>query len=129
MNSQPLCPLSTDPNDVGALTLAHFLVGEPLIAPPEPNHLESKASWLTRWQRVQQMSQFFWKRWQADYLNQLQVRTKWLKEGKAPQLNDLVLVRDENLPATQWQTARVINTHPGADGFTRVVALRQVLVR
>lgn len=67
VNSRPLCPLPSDPNDFGALTPAHFLVGESLIAPPEQSHLEAKASWLTKWQRVQQMAQYFWKRWQSDY--------------------------------------------------------------
>lgn len=47
VNSRPLCPLSTDPNDLSTLTPAHFLVGESLIAPPEQNHLETKATWLT----------------------------------------------------------------------------------
>lgn len=81
VNSRPLCPLSTDPNDISMLTPAHFLVGETLIAPPEQNHLETKATWLSRWQKVQQMTQYFWKRWTADYLNQLQVRSKWTKES------------------------------------------------
>lgn len=63
VNSRPLCALSSDPNDLSILTPAHFLVGETLIAPPEQNHLETKVSWLTRWQRVQQMAQLFWKRW------------------------------------------------------------------
>lgn len=76
VNSRPLCALSSDPNDVGVIIPAHFLVGEALISPPEQCHIEAKTSWLTRWQRVQQMSQYFWKRWQTDYLNQLQVRTK-----------------------------------------------------
>ena len=124
VNSRPLCSLSSDPNDVAALTPAHFLVGEPLISPPEPNHLEAKSTWLSKWQRVQQMTQHFWKHWQSDYLNQLQVRTKWHGKGKTPEVNDLVLIRDENLPSTQWKTGRVINTHPGADGLTRVVSLK-----
>lgn len=124
VNSRPLCQLSTDPNDVGALTPAHFLVGETLISPPEQNYLKAKASWLTRWQRVHQITQYFWKRWQSDYLNHLQMRTKWFKEGKSPELNDSVLIRDENLPSTQWQTGRVIQINPGADGLTRAVSLK-----
>lgn len=125
VNSRPLCPLSTDPNDLSALTPAHFLVGESLIAPPEQNHLETKATWLTRWQKVQQMAQYFWKRWTADYLNQLQVRNKWNRQSNETlKLNDLVLIRDENLPPTQWLTGRVMETHPGTDGLTRVVTLR-----
>lgn len=76
VNSRPLITLSSDPNDASTLTPAHFLVGESLICPPEPNNLEENVNWLTRWQRVQQMTQYFWKRWQSDYLNQLQARTK-----------------------------------------------------
>lgn len=66
-----------------------------MFAPPEPNHMEAKASWLTRWQRVQQLSQFFWKRWQAEYLNQLQSRFKWKNKENGPEINDEVLIREE----------------------------------
>lgn len=86
--------------------------------------METKATWLTRWQRVQQMSQYFWKRWTSDYLNQLQMRTKWTKINDAPKINDLVLIKDENLPPTQWLTGRITATFPGDDGFIRVVNVR-----
>lgn len=48
VNSRPLCPLSSSPDDIGVLTPGHFLVGEPLVSPPEQNHLESNINWLTR---------------------------------------------------------------------------------
>lgn len=124
VNSRPLCPLSSDPNDVATITPAHFLVGESLISPPEQSHLEARASWLTRWQKVQQMAQYFWKRWTADYLNELQMRTKWAGAGDAPVVNDLVLIKDENLPPTQWSTGRIVATFPGEDGLTRVVRVK-----
>ncbi|XP_055307051.1 uncharacterized protein LOC129571301 [Sitodiplosis mosellana] len=102
VNSRPLCRLSSDPNDLMALTTAHFLVGQSLILPPEECHIEAKATWLNRWQKVQQLMQYFWKRWQFEYLNQLQTRTKWYKKKNAPELDD----------------------HPGDDGLTRVVSLK-----
>lgn len=124
VNSRPLIKLSSDPNDIGTLTPAHFLVGESLICPPEQNHLESNVNWLNRWQRVQQMTQFFWKRWKADYLNQLQTRVKWHHEKNAPQINDAVLILEENLPPAQWQTGHIVAVHPGDDGYIRVVSLK-----
>lgn len=124
VNSRPLCSLSTDPNDINPLTPAHFLIGQPAILPPDQNHLETKMTWLTRWQRVQQMTQYFWKRWQADYLNQLQTRTKWRQEGKMPEIDDIVLIKEGNLPPLQWQTGVVVKVHPGQDDLTRVVSLK-----
>lgn len=124
VNSRPLCAISSDPNDAGVLTPAHFLIGEPTICPPEQNHLEAKVNWLDRWQRVQQMVQLFWKRWQSDYLNQLQMRTKWTDEREAPKIGDSVLIREENLPPAQWQTGKIVDTHPGDDNLIRVVSVK-----
>ena len=36
LNFRPVSPLSSDPDDIAALTPRHFLVGSALIAPPEP---------------------------------------------------------------------------------------------
>ena len=62
LNSRPLCPLSPEPEDCDVLTPGHFLIGQPLRALPEPCHLDVNSSRLSRWQRVQQMFQHFWKR-------------------------------------------------------------------
>lgn len=125
VNSRPICALSSSPNDVSALTPAHFLIGEPLIAPPEHNHVESNTNWLDKWQRVQKMFQYFWKRWQTDYLNQLQTRSKWLHKNHVdPKINELVLIREDNVPPTQWSTGRIVAVHPGEDNLTRVVSVR-----
>ncbi|XP_062709654.1 uncharacterized protein LOC134288537 [Aedes albopictus] len=46
LNSRPMTPLTNDPNDLTALTPAHFLVGRELTSPPEPNYEEVKVSSL-----------------------------------------------------------------------------------
>lgn len=125
VNSRPICALSSSPNDVSVLTPGHFLVGQSLIAPPEPNHIESNANWLDKWQRVQKMTQYFWKRWQTDYLNQLQNRSKWLtKDHENPKIDELVLIREDNVPPSQWSTGRITAVHPGKDNLTRVVSVK-----
>lgn len=69
------------------------------------------------------MAQHFWHRWQTDYLNQLQTRSKWRTISASPNIGDAVLIREENLPPTQWQSGIITALHPGDDGFTRVVTL------
>ena len=40
------------------------------------------------------------------------------------QINDVVLIKDNNLPVSQWLLGKVINLHPGPDGYVRVVTLK-----
>jgi hypothetical protein len=62
LNSRPLTPMSPDPTDFSVLTPAHFLIGEPMTAPLEPNLEELKINRLSRWQRIEQLRQQFWRR-------------------------------------------------------------------
>lgn len=53
------------------------------------------------------------------------MRTKWLKRDEiGPRPNELVMIKDETLPPTQWQMARVKRTYQGGDDLTRVVLLK-----
>lgn len=124
LNSRPLCALSADANDTATLTPGHFLIGTALLAPPESNYLEINTNRLTRWQLVQRMHQNFWRRWSIEYLNRLQERPKWLKKIEEPNINDLVLLREENLPPARWATGRIVQKYPGQDGLTRVVEIK-----
>lgn len=76
LNSRPLFPTTTDPTDLTALTPGHFLIGSDLLSVPEPSNIDSNPNRLQRWDQIQQMRQFFWKRWKSDYLSQLQNRPK-----------------------------------------------------
>lgn len=53
INSRPLYPLSSDPNDFFPLTPSHFLTGKPLVFTPEPLLLQTPVNRLTRYQLVQ----------------------------------------------------------------------------
>ncbi|XP_054272649.1 uncharacterized protein LOC128992929 [Macrosteles quadrilineatus] len=124
LNSRPLCPLSASPEETNFLSPGHFLVGCPLVAPPEPSLLDLRENVLTRWQLVHKMVQHFWKRWQVEYLNILQARGKWTRSSTNPKIGDLVLLKDQNVPILQWPLGRIIKTHPGSDGIVRVMTVK-----
>jgi hypothetical protein len=62
LNSRPLVPMSNDPNDLTAITPGHFLIGEALTAPLEPDLIELKINRLSRHQLLERLRQHFWKR-------------------------------------------------------------------
>ncbi|KAH9645887.1 hypothetical protein HF086_010086 [Spodoptera exigua] len=65
----------------------------------------------------------FWKRWAKEYVAELQTRTKWKTRHQSIAINQLALIKDENLPPLKWNLGRVIRIHPGADGIARVADL------
>lgn len=124
LNSRPLHPMSSDPDDYDVLTPGHFLIGEPLTTIPQRDVLETKTSTLTRWQLTHQIVQRIWKRWSADYLHTLQQRRKWQTASDNVKIGDLVLILEDNLPPAKWALGRVIEAHPGDDGRVRVVTIK-----
>ncbi|XP_027839404.2 uncharacterized protein LOC114121329 [Aphis gossypii] len=124
LNSRPLTPMSSDPNDFMPLTPAHFLLGAPVTSVPEPNLNGEEPHIMRRWKFVQHLLQTFWKRWQMEYLPQLQIRGKWTSGCAQIAIDDLVIVKEDNLPPLKWHLARVIELHPGRDGNVRVVSIR-----
>lgn len=124
LNSRPLTPLTSDPNDLTPLTPGHFLTGGPLTALIEPDYLQIATNKLKRWQLVQSFTQHIWCRWVKEYLYTLQERSKWKKTQTNLKVNDLVIVHDWNSPPLQWKLARITAVTTGADGVVRVVQLK-----
>lgn len=125
LNSRPLCPLSTDPNDLTALTPGHFLIGDRLTGIPDHDFLKLPSGRLSSWQHIQQLRQHFWKRWSNEYLQTLISRKKW-HTGEATNLTvgSMVIVKEDNIPPMQWPLGRIIAVHPGKDGIIRVVTVK-----
>lgn len=124
LNSRPITPMSTDPNDLRALTPGDFLIGCPILALPDPDVTSTPINRLTRWQLLNQLQQSFWNRWSAEYLSTLQGKSKWYRKQANLRVGDLVLLRRPNVPPTVWKMGRVVTTHPGDDGVVRVVTVR-----
>ncbi|KAJ0169352.1 hypothetical protein K1T71_015236 [Dendrolimus kikuchii] len=143
LNSRPLSRIESDSDGFEVLTPGHFLVGEPLLTVPEQNYESQNITSLRRWQLTQRMMQNFWRRWSQEYLTTFLHRYKWASQSPEPNIGDLVLVKEEDLPPSRWLLGRIIAKHPvedlppsrwllgriiakhpGSDGITRVVSLR-----
>ncbi|XP_026830319.1 uncharacterized protein LOC105279648 [Ooceraea biroi] len=124
LNSRPIAPLSDSFDEVECLTPGHFLIGAPITIHPEPSLLALNEDRLSRWQRVRQLTERFWKLWAADYVNTLQQRQKWRKSTPSLKPGQMVLLRNPLLPPCKWELGRVIRCHPGKDGLVRVVTVK-----
>ncbi|XP_076392692.1 uncharacterized protein LOC105661897 [Megachile rotundata] len=124
LNSRPLTPISSDPNDTIALTPAHFLIGDSLMSVPEVDFQLIPSNRLSVWQHIQKVKQHFWTRWHKEYINQLNTRSKWRIQGEQPKVGDLVIIKEDNAPSMKWPLGRILHVHPGDDGIVRVVTVK-----
>ncbi|XP_066595474.1 uncharacterized protein [Prorops nasuta] len=124
LNYRPLYPISSDPNDPMVLTPAHCLIGKSLTALPEIDVTSVPENCLTSWQLITKVRQDFWKKWQLEYLNELQRRNKWKFPGEELASGTIVVLIDKNQPCMQWELGRIIETCPGEDKIVRVVTVK-----
>lgn len=121
LNSRPLFAISGDPADPEVITPAHFLIGRPMIAVPEPSYQDLKIGRLSRWQHLQLLREQFWRAWSRDYLSSLQPRKKNRITTTNVRPGMIVLLQDKNRPPLHWKLGRITAVHPGSDNLVRVV--------
>ncbi|XP_037928917.1 uncharacterized protein LOC119663378, partial [Teleopsis dalmanni] len=121
LNSRPITPHSCDPSDYEALTPAHFLIGGPLKTLSESSPQYEAASLIDKWSRITAVKHHFWRRWSRDYLNELQIRTKWTEEQSNITEGVLVLIHEDNMPPQRWLMGRIVHCIRGPDNLVRVV--------
>ncbi|XP_043463977.1 uncharacterized protein LOC122499595 [Leptopilina heterotoma] len=125
LNSRPITPLSSDPNDLRSLSPSHFLIGDSLMSVPEHNLTDIPENRVSNWQNIQRVKQLFWNRWYKEYLNQLNIRCKWQHAGTDnPKVGTMVIIKKDNTPPLRWHLGRIIKIHPGDDSIVRVVTVR-----
>ncbi|GFX18780.1 integrase catalytic domain-containing protein [Trichonephila clavipes] len=124
LNSRPLSPLSSDPNDLNPLTPGHFLTNCAISSFPEPYTASDSLSYNSRWKLVQSLRDKFWNRWSTEYLTHLQTRAKWSKQNPNLMENQLFLLKDPNTKPLDWPMGRILEVFPGSDGLVRVVNVK-----
>ena len=128
LNSRPLTPLTSNPNDLEALTPGHFIIGRPITAlPPYLNEISKNDNHMTlseTYNELATMIQAFWSRWQTEYLQQFHISSKWHEDKCKLKEGSLVIVKQEKIPPTCWKLARILKLHMGKDGRPRIATLK-----
>ena len=94
-----------------------------VVLPPPGSFQRADLYCKKRWRRVQHLANKFWNKWKDSYLQLLQPRRKWMRTVRSIEVDDVVIIKDDNLPRNQWQLARVVQTYPSDDGLVRKAKL------
>ena len=123
INSRPLTVDNlNDPDSLNPLTPNHLLTMKSKVILPPPGMFQSPDLYSRkRWRRIQHLANEFWCRWKKEFLLTLQQRQKWNYPRRNLAINDVVIVKDDNLPRNCWQLARVSRTDVAKDGHVRTV--------
>ena len=126
MNKTPLWAVSNSPEDPTPIS-PHMLL---TLRPPIEGEIrdtfteqDALAYGQLRYRRVQYYSQQFWQRWRKEYLHTLHMRHKWKVSTPCVSINDIVLIRDKNIPRNHWPMGRVSSIIPSKDGLVRNATL------
>lgn len=126
VNSRPLTTTTiNDPKGAEPLTPNHLLTMKPTIPLPPPGKFcQDDLYARKRWRRVQYLSEQFWSRWRKQYLTNINFRQRWHVPRRNVQVGDVVLVKGENTPRSEWPLAKVVETNKDDDGLVRKVKLQ-----
>ncbi|XP_043217554.1 uncharacterized protein LOC122379409 [Amphibalanus amphitrite] len=124
VNGRPLTHVSTEVDDLEAITPNHLLLGRRVTCLP-PGVFDNGESASRRiWRQTQTLTDQFWARWLKEYVPSLTCRRKWTRDMRNLAPGDLVLIAEDNVPRGQWPLGRVIEVMPGPDGRVRSARLR-----
>jgi len=110
----------TSPDGLQPLTPNTLLTTKSkVILPPPGNYVRTDLYTRKRWCRVQFLANEFWSRWKKEYLQSLQLRSKWIKL----QRNLEVIVKDDTLARNNWKLGRIAEDLLDNDSLVRKVKI------
>ncbi|XP_056430806.1 uncharacterized protein LOC130369492 [Hyla sarda] len=124
INSRPLVPISTDPDNPTVLTPAMLMTQKVDSLSAPCGDFSTTELHAKQWKQVQCLADTFWKRWKRDYLFTLQSRKKWAETGPNIKVGNVVLLKDIQESRNNWPMGIVTNTLPSKDGNVRKVEVK-----
>lgn len=126
VNSRPLTYLPIDSDESEAITPNHFLIGSSNGVNQSGNFDDDDHLLKFKFLTAQQFRNRLWKRWLVEYLPDLVRRTKNFEPTRPLQVEDIVIICDNTLPANCWPKGRVIEVFPGKDGQVRSAKVKTI---
>ena len=123
LNSRLVTYVSSDADDIEALTPNHFLLLRPNPSNEEADVGEREINSMKLWRQSQAPVNFIWKRFSKENIPSLTETKKWREKRKSLKEGDVVLVAEPNQLRGMWPLGRIVSTHPG-DGMDRAVTVR-----
>ena len=122
VNSRPLTVENLEDQSSLPLTPNAILtMKSKVILPPSGIFQREDMYCRKRWRQVQHLANEFWTRWRKEYVASIQERSKWKGVRENFLVDDVVLLKDENLPRNQWPLAMVAEVFLSDDGLVRRV--------
>jgi hypothetical protein len=124
VNSRPLIPVSTDPEDPIVLSPAMLLTQKTATSGEHLPNLGFKDMYKAQWKFVQVLADEFWNKWRHQYLSTLQARKKWENELPNFKEGDVVLLKEQDCNRIYWPLGVITRVFPSGDGIVRKLEVR-----
>ena len=126
INNRPLTYDYTD-DMIEPITPNKLMYGRNLdVVNINGNNYEKIDNTKKRHKYIQSLIDHFWKRWSNEYLVELREHHKKFKNTKclpAPRLNDVVLIKDDNLKRSDWKMVKITELIRSKDNNIRAAKL------
>ena len=99
----------SNPHSTPLLSPSMLLTGKTRLVLPLPGEFKREDLYCRKMcRRTQHMTQEFWSRWNKEYLQQLQARSKWIWPRRHFQVGDVALLKENQSPRNGWPMAKVV---------------------
>eukprot|EP00105_Crassostrea_gigas_P022480 XP_011442016.1 PREDICTED: uncharacterized protein LOC105338534 [Crassostrea gigas] len=126
LNSRPIAAIDTDPSSPMVLSPNILLTQKQGEIGTISDHLSIKDMYSASWKHVQVLSDMFWKKWRATYLESLQRRRKWCSSKQNLKTGDIVSLREKDVHRNRWPLGIVERPIESNDKLVRKAVIRVV---
>lgn len=82
---------------------------------------------FSQFQLVPKIHEPFWNQWHHEYITKLLACIKWKRNTSRIAMDEVVLIKDNNLPALKWKFGRILSLTSEKDGISRVAVVKEKL--